>query len=761
MIRLPEKFIVDFREVDKEDVSLVGGKGANLAELANNHFPVPPGFILTTPSYKRFIEENGIQNKIRDILDRTDVSSPSELQKSSQRISTLFERGKVPRELANLIIRNYRRMGGIFKKVLVAVRSSATAEDLPKASFAGQQATFLNIQGEVNLVEGIKKCWASLFTPRAIFYRKQHKISQNKVLIAVVVQEMVDSEISGVAFTVDPVTGDKNTLVIEAIWGLGELIVQGSVMPDRYRLRKDNLALESVEVAGQEVELVRVGPLTKQRRIPRSRQNRRKLTDSKIKELAQILNKIHNHYYFPQDIEWAFAKGKFYIVQTRPVTTLKLEIKTTKERNRSKTLNLTLVLKGIPASPGISTGRVVKVKSPKELDKVKEGDVLVAHMTSPDFVLAMRRTVGIVTDEGGQTSHAAIVSRELGIPCVVGTKNATSFLTEGLIVTVDGTRGLVYKGGMRLDRKMELLTPPPQAQENIKTATKLYVNLAEPDKAQEIALLDVDGVGLFRAEFMMAQMGIHPKKAIQDKKTKDYVSRLAQSIIEMCEPFYPRPVVYRTTDFKTNEYRNLKGGEKFEPIEPNPMLGFRGAFRYIRDSEVLELELRAIKKVRDDGLKNLWIMIPFVRSPQELKAVKSILYRAGLSRSPTLKLWLMIELPVNVILINEFAKVGIDGVSIGSNDLTMLILGTDRDNQEVSPAFLELSPAVLWAIERVVKYCGKNGISSSICGQAPSAYDSLVEQLVEWGITSISVNQDAIQRVREVIYNTERKIAKR
>lgn len=759
MRELP-KLVVDFNEVDKDDIALVGGKGANLGEMAKVQFPIPPGFIVTTLSYKRFLEVNNFNKRIEEILEQVDPNSPKLLQGVSEQIDKLFKKGTVPKEIAHEIIKSYRKLGGLFKKALVAVRSSATAEDLPSASFAGQQATFLNVQGEAYLIESIKDCWASLFTPRAIFYRAQHKIPHKKVLIAVIVQEMVQSEISGVAFTVDPVTGDKNALVIEAIWGLGELIVQGSVMPDRYRLRKDNLTLLSVEVAGQEVELVRVGSLTKQKRIPKSRQNRRKLTDSKIKELAQILDKIHNHYYFPQDIEWAFAKGRFYIVQTRPVTTLENQKLKIKDQNgKWKMGSGKLILKGIPASPGISTGRVVKVKSPKELDKVKEGDILVTRMTSPDFVPVMRRAVGIVTDEGGQTSHAAIVSRELGIPCVVGTKNATSFLTEGLVVTVDGARGVVYKGGGRLpDGK---ILPSYQTQENIKTATKLYVNLAEPDKAQEIALLDVDGIGLFRAEFMMAQIGIHPKKAIQDKKTKEYVGRLAQSMTKMCEPFYPRPVVYRTTDFKTNEYRNLKGGEKFEPIEPNPMLGFRGAFRYIRDSEVFELELRAIKKVRDDGLKNLWIMIPFVRSPQEFKAVKSILYRAGLTRSPTLKLWLMIELPVNVILINEFAKVGIDGVSIGSNDLTMLILGTDRDNQEVAPAFTELSPAVLWAIERVVKYCGKNGISSSICGQAPSVHDSLVEQLVEWGITSISVNQDAVQRVREIIYNAERKIAKR
>ncbi len=769
MATLP-KLIVDFKEVDKGDIPLVGGKGANLGEMARASFPVPSGFILTTHSYKQFLLENKLPGKLEEILRSVDQEDPRTLQHASEAVSTLFAKAVIPLQIQKETIARYRKMGGVFKRALVAVRSSATAEDLPSASFAGQQATFLNVQGEAHLVEAVKNCWASLFTARAIFYRIQNKILHKKVLIAVIVQQMVEAEVSGVAFTVDPLTQEKNIMVIEAVWGLGEMIVQGAVVPDRYRVNRNTLEIISREFSTQEVELTKVGKENKEKKIPHAKQKRRKLTDAQIKELAAILAKIHTHYYFPQDIEWTFWKKKFYIVQSRPITTLGkgLEVSSqSKEKTKQPTRPFahTPILKGIAASPGIGTGRVVKIKNPKELSKVKKGDVLVTVMTSPDYVPAMRKVVAIVTDSGGQTSHAAIVSRELGIPSVVGTKNATAFLTDGLIVTVDGKAGLVYKGGFRASglagyqdnqKPTNLVTQSP-----LKTATKLYVNLAEPEKAAEIAARNVDGVGLLRAEFIMANIGVHPKKALKDGNGHEFSKKLADHLTTFCEAFYPRPVVYRATDFKTNEYRNLKGGQAYEPEESNPLLGFRGAFRYIRDPKVFGLEISALKKVREKGFKNLWLMIPFVRSPQEMLAVKRLIAARGLLRSPTFKLWLMVELPVNVILLPQFIQTGIDGISIGSNDLTMLMTGTDRDNETVAESFDERSPAMSWALQHVITLCHKYHVTSSICGQAPSVYDDLVENLIQWGITSISVNPDAIERVREVIYNEERKIVKR
>jgi pyruvate,water dikinase len=458
-------------------------------------------------------------------------------------------------------------------------------------------------------------------------------------------------------------------------------------------------------------------------------------------------------------VEWAKEAGELYIVQTRPITTLKEpqkgETKVTLTKDNEVKVAQTPILQGSGASPGIGSGRVRILESAKEIEKVKQGDVLVSTMTSPDFVPAMKRASAIVTDSGGQTSHAAIVSRELGIPCVVGTKEATSKLKEDMVVSVDGSKGFVYLGSNVVSQETKK-EKKEEREIRQKTATNLYVNLAEPELASKIADKNVDGVGLLRAEFMIANIGIHPKEAIKRKEQDKFVKKLTRDLKKFCKPFGDRPVVYRATDFKTNEYRALPGGKHWEPEEPNPMLGYRGAYRYISDPEVFRLELMAIKKVREK-YKNLWMMIPYVRSPEELARVRRVVAAEGLFEESSFKFWMMVELPVNVISLRRFIKVGIDGVSIGSNDLTMLTLGTDRDNAEVAEAYNERSPAVLWSLKRVVRICNKEGVTSSICGQAPSDYEDLVEMLVKAGITSVSVNPDAINRVRGVLIDAERK----
>ncbi|MBI2587217.1 phosphoenolpyruvate synthase, partial [Candidatus Amesbacteria bacterium] len=469
--------------------------------------------------------------------------------------------------------------------------------------------------------------------------------------------------------------------------------------------------------------------------------------------------------FFPQDIEWAFEKGKFYIVQSRPVTTLEDSKKVLESLERTVlkgVSQLEIILKGAPASPGLASGPV-KIINVRQLDKVKSGDILVTDMTTPDFVPAMKRATGIITNRGGLTSHAAIVSRELGVPCVVGTETATKILKDGMFITLNGTSGEVYKGSLDLRSRSlvahSLQPPTSNLPQNIKTATKIYVNLAEPEAASTVASRNVDGIGLLRAEFMIANLGVHPKKIIADGKQQDYIHHLAQDLAKFCAAFHPRPVIYRATDFKTNEYRALKGGDRFEPVESNPLLGFRGAIRYITNPDVFNLELAAIKYVRNKlNLKNLHLMIPFVSTVDELTQVKKLVAAAGLYRSGTFKLSMMVEIPANVILLEDFISVGIDGVSIGSNDLTMLILGADRDNAEVAGIFDERNPAVLWALEKIVTTCLKAGISCGICGQAPSQYPELVEKLVQWGISSISVNPDTIERTREIVYHSELKL---
>ncbi|MEK7061194.1 MAG: phosphoenolpyruvate synthase [Patescibacteria group bacterium] len=742
---------IPLSKIRKDDTSLVGGKGANLGEMISAGFPVPNGFALTIHAYDLFLKENAIYSKIFALLKDLDVSDSDKLTDVAKSIRTIIKNSEIPPELIKETISFYKKLSGLMSYALVAVRTSATAEDMPKTSFAGMGDTILNVKGEANLLEAVKRCWASLFTARSIFYRVENKIPHEKVKISVIVQKMVQSEVSGVIFSIDPVNNDKDKIVIESVWGLGEMIVQGSVTPDRYIVQKETFSILSKEISDQSVQLIKEGTETKEREVPRKTRDKQKISDEEIVKLAKYADKLQKHYYFPQDIEWAKEKAKLFIVQTRPVTTLGA-IK--KEKNGDKMTGLIPVLVGAPASPGIGSGEVKVVRKAKEISKIKEGDVLVAKMTSPDYVPAMKKASAIITDEGGLTSHAAIVSRELGIPCVVGTKDATAKLKEGVIVTVDGEIGEVYFGSIKKESKKSEV-PESLSLLKIKTATKLYVNLAEPENAQKIAKLPVDGVGLLRAEFMIGGIGIHPKEVIKLKKQDDFVEKLAKQIETFAKAFYPRPVIYRATDFKTNEYRSLKGGQYWEPKEPNPLMGFRGAFRYVSNPDVFNLELSAIKKVREK-YENLHIMIPYVRNPNELKKVRNLVTSAGLFEKSSFKFWMMVELPVNVILMEDFIKVGLDGVSIGSNDLTMLVEGTDRDNSEVAQAFDERSPAIAWAIERVIKICGKYNISVSICGQAPSEYEDFVEKLVRMGITSISANPDAIYRVKNVIINTER-----
>ncbi|BCX14873.1 MAG: phosphoenolpyruvate synthase [Patescibacteria group bacterium] len=751
-----QKLVSFFKDLDKTSVDLVGGKGANLGEMTKIGLPVPPGFAITSNAYDIFLKENDLENKIYSILSSLDVSDPAQLQQASKTIQKMIINSNIPELLVKEIVDSYLKLSGLLKKALVAVRSSATAEDMPSTSFAGQQATLLNIKGENNLLQAVKECWASLFTARSIFYRVQNKIPHKKVKIAVIVQKMIQSEVSGVMFTVDPVSGEKDRIIIEAVWGLGEMIVQGSVTPDRYVVQKDTFDILSKEISEQHIQLIREGGQTKESKVSKKKQSLQKISDEDIRFLAKIAQKLQEHYYFPQDSEWAKDKTGIYIVQTRPITTLGKENEIRKE-TENEFANLPVILSGKPASPGIGSGEVKLVNSAKQIGKVKDGDVLVSKMTSPDFVPAMKKASAIVTDEGGMTSHAAIVSRELGVPCVVGTRMATKRLSEGMIVTVDGTNGIIYQGTNQAKVKKIITKQPTLIR---KTATKLYVNLAEPEMAKRVAKMDVDGVGLLRAEFMMANMRIHPKEAIKQKKQIKYIDDLASGIETFCKAFYPRPVVYRTTDFKTNEYRVLEGGKHWEPEEANPLLGFRGALRYISNQEVFTLELKALKKVLS-GYNNLRVMIPFVRSPLELSKVRKIVASEDLFKFSSFKFWMMVELPVNVILLDDFIKVGLDGVSIGSNDLTMLLTGTDRDNAEVANAFDERSPAVLWAIKKTIKTCNKYGINSSICGQAPSIYDDYAFNLVKWGITSISVNPDALARTRETIYQAEKELLRR
>jgi len=779
--------IIWIEQLSAKDVALAGGKGANLGELVSIGVPVPPGFVVTTEAYRRFIKESGLEEEIRRILEKIDVNDTASLDEASRKIRGLIMSRPIPKDIEEAIRSAYRELGkkiGI-EEPLVAVRSSASAEDLPEASFAGQQDTYLNVKGEDEVVEKVRACWASLFTARAIAYREDKGIDHLKVAMAVVVQKMVNSRSSGVMFTIHPVTGDDSVIVIESSWGLGEAIVGGKVTPDEFVIDKRTLKILEKRISRKEIMII-YDPERGENvvvKVPEDMAEKPSISDEEAIQLAKYGLKIENHYKHPMDIEWAIDKdieppNNVFIVQARYETVWSRK-KEQKEISKSEPgegageATGRVLVRGLPASPGVATGvaRVILDPHSPEAKEFKKGDVLVTKMTDPDWVPLMKKAAAIVTDEGGMTSHAAIVSRELGIPAVVGTGNATKVIKTGMLVTVDGSRGVVYEGRVEIGaRKKEeeaagAAAVSPEVLRDLYpvTGTKIYMNLGEPAAIDRYVHLPFDGIGLMRIEFILSDwIGYHPLYLIETGRESFFVDKLAEGIAKVASAVYPRPVVVRFSDFKTNEYRGLKGGEKYEPEERNPMLGWRGVSRYIhpRYEKAFRLEVRAIKKVREEmGLKNVWTMLPFVRTTWEVEKVLEIMAEEGLERNKDFKVWIMAEVPSVVFLADEFAKL-VDGFSIGSNDLTQLVLGVDRDSQLLAGMgyFDERDPAVLRAIKMLIEAAHRNGRTVSICGQAPSVYPEIVEFLVENGIDSISVNPDAVIATRRLVASVERKI---
>jgi len=737
--------IVWFNDLSKEDVGLAGGKGANLGELVRAGLPVPEGFVVTSKAYKRFLKDSGLWDKISKILENTDVDKTRELQEASKKIRELIINTPMPEDLKVGIREYYQRLAD--GEEFVAIRSSATAEDLPGASFAGQQETYLNIKGAESVVEHVQKCWSSLFTPRAIFYREKKGFKHEKVAIAVVVQRMINADKAGVMFTIHPATGEKDKIVIEAAWGLGEGVVSGSVTPDHYVVDKNTGEIVNKEIALKEIMFVRdkkTGKTVK-KEVPESKKNKRVLNEKEIKELANFGKIIEDHYEFPQDIEWAIEGKDIYILQSRPITVLYKEEKEVEKEEGEREI----LVKGLGASPGIGSGKVKIISSAEELDKIKEGDVLVTVMTNPDMVPAMKRASAIVTDEGGMTCHAAIVSRELGIPCIVGTQNATKVLKDNMEVTVDGTRGIVYKGLTKVEKKEEVVVAPAP---KIVTATEIKANISIPEIAPKVAHM-ADGVGLLRVEHMILGVGKHPIKFIRDGEEEELINRIAEGVRKVAQAFYPKPVWYRTLDAPTDEFRALEGGED-EPIEHNPMLGWRGIRRGLDQPELLKAEFKAIKKLVEEGFRNIGVMLPLVQHPEEVRKAKEIAKEVGLIPHKDVKFGIMIETPAAALIVEDFIKEGIDFVSFGTNDLTQYTLALDRNNERVAKLYTEKHKAVQKLIKEVILTCRKYGVETSICGQAGSDPE-IAEKLVEYGITSISANPDAVEVVREMVARTE------
>ncbi len=751
-------------EISKHDVGFAGGKGANLGEMYRSRLPVPPAFVVTTKAYETFVKLHRLTEKIQDLLSGMNVDDLESLEAGASRIRKIIESSRMPREVAEEVGLAYAELSRASgrRPLPVAVRSSATMEDLRDASFAGQQVTILNVRGIRDILVAIRKCWASVYTSRATFYRSKRGFGSHSIATAVVVQKQIMSEKAGVGFTLHPLTGNKNQMVIEGGYGQGEDIVSGRLTPDTFVVDKKTGTVLERKIAHKAAmrKANSRGDGLVDAKVPERLQGKPTLTGAELKRLWQLGSALEEHYGYPQDFEWAVERGKVYLVQTRAVTVLG------KEKKMQSITQAVPVVKGLGASPGIGTGRVRLITGVRDLGRVAKGDVLVTKMTTPDYVPSMIKTAGIVTDEGGMTSHAAIVSRELGVPCVVGTSNGTQLLEEGSLVSVDGSKGLVYRGRVRTVPHSETSAEQIERASKLRTRTKIYMNLGVPEKIKDYARIPFDGIGLMRVEFIIASyVGEHPLHLIETGRSQVFVNRLAEGIATVARAITPRPVVVRFSDFKTNEYRELEGGEKYEDVESNPMLGWRGVSRYIAPEylQAFRMELRAIKKVREDfHLTNVWVMLPFVRTTWEVEKCMKLIEEAGLRRNATFRVWLMAEVPSMVFLSEEFAKL-CDGFSIGSNDLTQLILGIDRDSGRLGRMgyFDERNAAVKKAIGSLIRGAHRAGITVSICGQAPSVYPELAEFLVSLGIDSLSVNPDTVIKTRELVHDAENRLSRR
>ncbi len=754
-----------FAELGKRDVDFAGGKGANLGELTRARLPVPPGFVIGAPAYMAFCEAGGLRDRIAAQLDDLDVDDTAALSDTSEHVREMILQEPLPDWLEHQIREAYLELTGDDLTAAVAVRSSATAEDTESASFAGMNETFLNVRGADSLIGAVRQCWASLFGGRTVFYRAKRGFAQAGMDIAVVVQRQIASTRSGVMFTIDPSTGRADRIVIEGSFGLGEAVVSGSVSPDRYVVDKPTLTTIAREVRRKELAIEPVGDGgTVTRMLPEEEATRPVLTDAEVRRLGELAVKIERHYGAPQDTEWAFdPSGEIWMLQSRPVTSVgHAPTETTTGSPATPPAGEALV-RGLGAAPGSGSGTVRIIASLADAARLQSGDVLVTHMTSPDWVPLMRRAAAIVTDAGGMTCHAAIVSRELGVPCVVGTADATQKLRDGELVTVDATHGAVHHGAPASGPAAGTAAtdaPAPRVTAALMTGTKLLVNMSEPSQVDRAAALEVEGVGLLRAELMVLEAlgGVHPRQLIRDGRSDEFVDRMADALTTFAAGFAPRPVTYRTIDFRTNEFRGLEGGEEFEPQEANPMIGYRGALRYTHEPDVFRLELEAIRRVWDQGNANLHVMLPFVRTARELAACRELVRESGLLGRRGFELWVMAEVPSVLFNLERYADLGIAGISIGSNDLTQLMLGADRDSEIVAEVFDERDPAVADYLRQLIPRARALGLQTSICGQAPSVYPEYTELLVQAGIDAISVNIDVVERTRRLIAAAETRL---
>ncbi len=738
-------------EIRNTDIPSVGGKGASLGEMTHVGLPVPQAFVVTAQAFRRFLQLTKLEDPLFTILEKLDVDDNDALNATSEKVRAMVGTAKMPDKIKKEIIESYKKMGN---QTVVAVRSSATAEDLPDASFAGQQDTYLNILGDKDLLEAVQNCWASLYTSRAIYYRSKNGFDDRSVNIAVVVQQLVYSEKAGVMFSSHPVSGAK-TVMIEASWGLGEAIVSGTVSPDNYVYDRKGRKIIQKTVATKSVEIIPDGKKgTKVAEVAKDKQNIQVLSDKDILRLAEYAVKSEEHYKSPQDMEWGMVGDTIYILQSRPITTIQKN--PAKSSSSASSASGTIILQGYGASPGVASGKVILVNDVKDTSRVQEGDIMVATMTNPDMVPAMKKVVGIITDEGGMTCHAAIVSRELGTPAVVGTKQATSLLKEGQIVTIDGEKGIIYDGKLAVAEECGASPKGPAIVASpIITATSVKVNVSMPEAAARAAATGADGVGLLRIEHLIIGMNKTPSWYIKHDKQEQLINELMDGIRTVLDAFRGKSVWVRTLDSPTDEFLNMEGGED-EPHEHNPMLGFRGLRRDLRQKEQFRMQAECFRRLWEAGYHNLGIMFPLVQHPREFLAAKESFREWGVDVEH-MDLGIMVEIPASAIIIDEFIKAGIDFCSFGTNDLVQYTLAVDRNNGLIGEMYESEHPAVMRLIASCIEQCREAGVECSICGQAGSD-PKFVKWLVNQGIASVSANIDAIQKIRETVAKTEKQI---
>ena len=740
--------ILWLEEIRKEDIAAVGGKGASLGEMSSIGLPVPGGFVVTSRAFRHFLIEGGIEQALFADLESLNVDDNRALEQASKKARAAVMRAKMPTALKDRIRESYKKLEG--GAMVVAVRSSATAEDLPDASFAGQQETYLNIKGEKSLLEAIQKCWASLYGARAIYYRAKQGFDDRSVNIAVVVQQLVNSEKAGVMFTSHPVTGEPLS-IIEGSWGLGESVVSGSVSPDKYVFDQRTGKVIDRLIAQKKIEIISDREHgTKTIEIEKERQEIPVLSDDEVARLATYGKVAETHYGIPQDVEWGIVGDTIYILQSRPITTIRSSTTTMKTESAEGKI----LVKGQGASPGVATGRVAVIRDVKDTGSVSEGDILVTKMTNPDMVPAMQKVAAIVTDEGGMTCHAAIVSRELGTPAVVGTRNATLVLKPGQLVTVDGEKGFIYEGA--LEKPVPAQVPASTlATSPLITATSVKVNVSIPAAAARAAATGADGVGLLRIEHLILGLNKTPGWFISNGKEDEFIDELYKGIKIVLDAFHGKPVWVRTLDAPTDEFRNMAGGEN-EPHEHNPMLGWRGIRRDLQSPDQFRLQVEAFKRLWEQGYDNLGVMFPMVSHPDEFITARGMLAEWDVDVNAA-TLGIMIEIPSCAIMIEDFIHAGIDFASFGTNDLVQYTLAIDRNNANVASMYQPKHPAVLALIDQAIQVCRDHGVECSICGQAGSE-PPMVTWLVEHGITSVSANIDAIGKIRETVARTEMRI---